>query len=90
MSDRSYRTYRGVKIQRIKTMVCGSDFRIAENGRMVSTKPQYEVSFKYAGGYPSDTLDEVKADIDSIYAAMKLAKIDEDDFIRIMNTDQTL
>jgi len=68
-------------------MVCGSDFRIAENGRLVSTKPQYDVSFKYAGGYTNDTLEEVKADIDSINEAMMAAKISEDEFVKTMNTE---
>jgi len=85
---RSYRTHRGVKITRVKDIVCGSDFKfLKKDGTIAPDKPKYDISYVYAGSYNYSTLEECKATIDRIYEAINpISVLEKKDFLKVMNT----
>jgi hypothetical protein len=68
--NRCFRRYRGVAIHRSREMVAGSDFDFDFNGIMIDRKPEFDIFFALADGtFRSDTLAEIKLDIDNCFAA---------------------
>jgi hypothetical protein len=63
---KTYRNYRGVKIFRQKTMICGSDCKEDKNGNLRPCKPKYDVHFAYAGGPLENTLADCCKTIDDV------------------------
>ena len=63
---RTYRNHRGVKIYRVKRMICGSDFDVKDDGSVVDKRPQHDVYYRYADGPLFDTVDECKISIDGM------------------------
>jgi len=86
---KTYRNHRGVKIYRIKELICGSDWKYNSKGVEVPATPQYDVYFQYAGGGWCYTLKECKMDIDDMFEATKDFDVTEKGLIQIMNTGKT-
>jgi hypothetical protein len=84
---RAYRTHRGVKITRVKDPVCGSSFKILKDGRLVSAKTEYDISYTYAGSYNYSTIEECKDSIDRVYESINpISVLERKDFLQVINT----
>lgn len=84
--------YLGVIIHKVKDIIPGSDLKELKDGRLVPCKPQFEVSYQYAGSYPYDTLAECKASIDATLKSCKEVggECRPKEFAAIMNTEEDL
>jgi hypothetical protein len=83
---KAFRTHRGVKIQRVKHMIAGSDFTITASQVMIPRKPEYDITFEYAGSYPYDTIEEAKDSIDSIWNKCEWQDNQQKEFANVMNS----
>jgi hypothetical protein len=82
---KAFRTYKGVKIFRVKDEIAGSSFSVHNNGSIVDKKPEYDISFQYNDSYPYDTVEEVKQSIDNIWNNAGWEKSQLKEFADIMN-----
>jgi len=63
---RAFRRYRGVAIFREQEKIPGSDFALTNDFKLVPRAAQYDVHYRYAGGYKCSSVAECKQDIDDL------------------------
>lgn len=83
--DKPFRRYKGVGIFRNREVLLGSDFRVAKDGTLWPTKPQYEVTYSWPGGYPYGSLDEAKAAVDSVLGRACELGIELEEMVKELN-----
>ena len=80
--------YKGVKILRVKEMICGSDCKELKNGTLRNCKPKYDIYYQYPNGALHDTRDEVKESIDTVMQqCIEHDCYEKKMFIEIMNKE---
>jgi len=86
---KTYRNHRGVKIYRLKELICGSGWKYNNEDVEIPATPQYDVSYYYAGGGKCDTLKECKTDINDMFEATKGFDVTDKELVKLMNTGKT-
>lgn len=83
---RCFKRYRGVAIFRNVEVFPGADFDITEDGRTIPRRPRKgdkQITFSFVGGYPEDSVREVKQTIDELLSKAP----DEALMVKTLNED---
>ena len=81
----------GVKINKVKEMMPGSDQRETKDGSLVPCLPSYITTYQYAGSYPYSTLEEAKESILAVFNHQREYNQKHlDEFAAIMNSKEKL
>lgn len=84
-ATKAYRRYRKVAIFKQCEQIAGSDTRANKQGGEVPSKPKYVPTYAYKGGYPEDTVAEVKTTIDLLIKQAIEKGCTEEDMVKTLN-----
>ena len=83
-----HRRYKGVGIYMQKEKVCGSDFKVKDDSSIVNSTPVYDKYYTLKdGSLKSESLDEIKYDIDKCIKAAIKRNIPEKTMVGVLNED---